>query len=92
MTDPLEWLRDLHKDSDHSLEDLEAFSEKMQKMYGNSDQKLNTAMYCMTDFLQGANEVVSVYTNRMKVISREVGWFLQADQNIYEIPLSRLQH
>jgi hypothetical protein len=62
MTDPVEWLRDLLRDSDPCLEDFEAFSEEMQKMYGDKHRKLNPAMKCMTNFLQGANEPVRVYT------------------------------
>ena len=67
MTDLVEWLRDVRRDSDPSLEDFEAFSEEMQKMYGDKDRKPNTAMKCMTDYLQGANEPVRVYANWIKV-------------------------
>jgi hypothetical protein len=63
MTDPVEWLRDLRRDSDPCLEDIEALWEEMQKMYAAKDRKLNAAMKCITDFLQGANEPVRVYAN-----------------------------
>jgi hypothetical protein len=63
MTNPVEWLPDLRRDSDPCLKDCEAFSEEMQKMYGDEDRKLNAAVMCMTDFHQGANEPVRVYAN-----------------------------
>jgi hypothetical protein len=66
MTDVVEWLRNLRRDSDTCLEDFEAFSEEMEKVYGDKDRKLNAAMKCMTNFLRGANEPVRVYTNRIK--------------------------
>jgi hypothetical protein len=37
MTDPVEWHRDLRRDSDPCLENFEAFSEEMHKMYGDKD-------------------------------------------------------
>jgi hypothetical protein len=60
MTDPVEWLRDLRTDSNPCLEDFEAFSSAMQKLYGDMDRKLNATMKCMTNFLRGQNEPVRV--------------------------------
>jgi hypothetical protein len=74
MTDPVEWLRDLQRDSNPCLEDFEAFPDEIQKMYGDEDRKINTAMKCMTNILQGANEPVRVYANRIKANWRAVGW------------------
>jgi hypothetical protein len=91
MTDPVEWLRDLRRDSDPCLEDFEAFSEAMQKMYGNKDRKLNAAMKRMTDFLQGANEQVRVYANRIKANWRAAGWIPQDNKNLYEMAWSGLR-
>jgi hypothetical protein len=91
MTDPVEWLPDLRRDSDPRLEDFEAFSEEMQKMYGDKDRKLNAAMKCMTDFLQGANEPVRVYANRIKANWRAAGWLPQDNKNLYEIAWSGLR-
>jgi hypothetical protein len=54
MTDPVEWLRDLQRDSDPSFEDFKACLEEMQKMYSDKDRKLNPAMNCMIHSLQGA--------------------------------------
>jgi hypothetical protein len=48
------------------MDDLEAFSEEMQTMYGDKDRKLNKAMKSMTDFLKGVNELVKVYGTRIK--------------------------
>jgi len=61
MTDLMEWPRDLWRDWDPCLEDIKAFSEEMQKMYGDKDHKLHAVMKCMTDFHQGVNELVRVY-------------------------------
>jgi hypothetical protein len=55
------------------LEHFEAFSEEMEKMYGEKDRKLNAAMKCMTKFIQGANEPVRVYGNRIKANWRAAG-------------------
>jgi hypothetical protein len=85
MIDPLEWLRDLRRESDRCLECFEAFFKEMQKMYGDKDRKLNAAMKCMTDFLQGANELVRVHANRIKANWRVVGWLPQDNKNHYEI-------
>jgi hypothetical protein len=73
------------------LEDFEAFSEKMQKMYGGKDRKLNVAMKCMTDFVQGPNEQVRVYANRIKGNCRAAGWLPQDNKNLYEIASSGLR-
>jgi hypothetical protein len=73
------------------LKDFKAFSEEMQKMYGDKDRKLNAGMKCMTDILQGANEPVRVYANRIKANSRTVGWLLQDNKIIYEIAWSGLR-
>jgi len=70
---------------------LEAFSEEMQKMYGEKDWKLNTAMKCRTDFLQGVNEQVRVYTNPIKANRRPVAWLLPDNTYHYEIAWSRLR-
>jgi len=91
MTDPVEWLWDLWGDSDPCLEDFEAFSEEMQKMHRNKEWKLNAAMKCLTDFLQGANEPVRVYANRIKAKWRTAGWLPQDNMNLYEIACSGLQ-
>jgi hypothetical protein len=74
MTDAVEWLRDQWRDSDPCLEDFEAFSEEMQKMYGDMDRKLKAAMMCMTDFLQGVNEPARVYANQIKANWTPAGW------------------
>jgi len=37
MTDLVDWLRDLQRETDPCLEGSEAFSEEMQKMYGDKD-------------------------------------------------------
>jgi len=66
ITDLVEWLRDLLRDSDPCLEDFEAFSEEMQKIYGDNVRILNMAMMSMTDFLQGQNDPVRVYTSGIK--------------------------
>jgi hypothetical protein len=73
------------------LEDFEAVSEEMQKMYGDKDQKLNAAMTCMTDFLLGASELVRVYANRITANWRAVGWLPQDNKNLYEIAWSGLR-
>jgi len=91
MTDPVGWLRDLRRDSDPRLEDFEGFSEEMQKMYGDKDRKLNTAMKCMTDFRQGANEPVRVYANRIKANWRAAGWLPQDNKNLYKIGCSGIR-
>jgi hypothetical protein len=60
-------------------------------MYGSKVQKLNASMKCKTDFLQGANEPVSVYTNRIKANWRAAGCLLEDNKNIYKITWSGLQ-
>jgi len=82
MTDPVEWLRDLRRGTDPRLEDFEAFLEEMPKMNGDVDWKLNMAMKCMTVFLQGVNELVRVYANRIKANWRPVGWLQQNNRNL----------
>jgi hypothetical protein len=49
-TDLVVWLPDLRRDSDHCVEDFEAFSEEMQNIYGDKVRKLNTAPKSMTAF------------------------------------------
>jgi len=89
-TDPVEWFRDLQRDSDPCLEDFEAFSAEMQMMYGIKDRKLNPAMKCMSDFLEAANELVRVYANRIPANGRAAGWLPQDKKNLYEIAWSGL--
>jgi len=48
-------------------------------------------MKCMTDFLQGANEPVRVYANRIKANWRAAGWLRQDNKDLYEIAWSGLQ-
>jgi len=91
MTDPVEWRRDLQRDSDPSVEDLESFSEDMQMMYGDKVQKLNAAMKCMTDCLQRANEPVRVHANRIKPNCRAAGWLPQDNENLHRIAWSGLR-
>jgi len=83
MTNPVEWLRDLLRDSDACLEDFEAFSDEMQQMYGDKDQTLSAAMKGVTDFLQGANEPARVCTNRIKESWTAAGWLPQDNKNLY---------
>ena len=85
MTDPVEWLRDLRRDSDLCLEDFEACWEEMQKMCGEKDRKHNAVMKCITALIQGPNEPVRVYTNRIKANWRAAGWLLQDNKKLYEI-------
>jgi len=91
MTDPLEWLRDLQRDADPSLEDFKAFLEEMQKMYGDKDWKLNATMKCMTNFLPGVNEPVRVFANGIKAHWSAAGWLPQENKNLYEIAWSGLR-
>ena len=63
----------------------------MQIMYGDKDRKLNTAMKCMPDFLQEANEPVRVYANRITANWIAAGWLPPNDKNLYEIAWSGLQ-
>jgi len=91
MTDPVEWPRDVRRDSDHCLEDFERFSEEMQKMNGNNDRKLNAAIQCMTDFLRGANGPVRVHTNGIKANCKVGGCLPQDEKNLYEFASSRLR-
>jgi len=72
------------------LEDIEAFSEEMEKMCGETDRKLNVAMKCMTDFLQGANAPVSVYANRINTTLRAARWLPRENKNLEEIACSGL--
>jgi len=91
MTDPVEWIRNLRRASDPCLEDFEASSEEKQKMSGDKDRKLNAAMKCMTDFLQGVNEPVRVYANPIKANWGAAGWLPQDTKNLYEIAWSGLR-
>jgi hypothetical protein len=88
INEPVEWLQDLRRDSDPCLEDFKAFSEEMQKTYSDKHRKLNAAMKCMTHFLQGANEPVRVYANRIKADWRAAGWLPQDNKNLYDIAWS----
>jgi len=85
MTDPMDWIRDIRRDSEPCLEDFEAFSDEMQMIHCDQDRNLNVAMKCMTDSLHGANEQVSVYANRIKANRRAAGWLLRDNKNLYEI-------
>jgi hypothetical protein len=91
MTDLVELLRDLMRDSYPRLDDFEAFSEEMKKRYGKKNPKLNAAMKCMTDCLQGTNELVRVYANRIKANWRSAELLPQDNKNLYEIAWSRLR-
>jgi len=90
MTNWVEWVRDLWRDSDPYLEDFADFSQVMQKMSGDMDWKLNAAVQCMTDSLPGANELVRVYVDWVQANWRAAGLRLQDDRNLYEIAWSRL--
>jgi hypothetical protein len=90
MTHPVESLRDLRRDSDLCLEDFEACRDAMQTMCGEKDRKQNTVMKCITDFIQGPNEPVRVYANRIKANWRAAGWLPQDHTNLYEIVSSGL--
>jgi hypothetical protein len=89
MTNPVVWLRDLQRVSDPSLDDFEIFLAEMHKMNDNNDQKLNTVMNYMTNFLRGLNELVRANSNRMNANRRAAGWRLPDEQNTSEIAWSR---
>jgi hypothetical protein len=90
MTDLVEWLLNHQRDSDSCLEDFEACTEEMQRMFGDTDRILNAVLQFMTDFLNGANELVRVYANQIKANWRSAGWLPQDDKNLYEIAWSGL--
>jgi len=84
------WLRHIHRASDPGLEDVEAVSEDMPKIYRNKGRKLNMVMKLMADFLEVANEPVRVYDNQIKANWRTAVWLQQDDKNHYQIVWSRL--
>jgi hypothetical protein len=57
MTILVQWLCDLQSDYDSGLEDFEVFKKEMQEMFCKYSPKLNPAMLCITDVLQGAREL-----------------------------------
>jgi hypothetical protein len=67
------------------LEDFEAFSEEMQKMYGEQVRQLKAGMKFMTNFLTGANEPVRVYSNRIKANWRAARCLPLDNKNLYKI-------
>jgi len=85
MTNLVGCLGDLRRDSDPSVDEVETLSEEMQKMYHDTDQKLSTAMKCMTNFLQGAKELVRVYANRIKANQRAVWCLPQDNKKLYTV-------
>jgi hypothetical protein len=73
MTNLVECLRDLQRHSDACLEDFEAVSEEMQKIYARKNRNINAAMKCMTELSHGANEPVRFYANQIKANWRSAG-------------------
>jgi len=88
MTDSVKWIRDQQGDSYPCLEDFEAFSVEMQKMYGHKDRQLTVAMKCMTDLIEGANELVRGYANRIKANWEAAGWLQMDNKYLYKIAKS----
>jgi hypothetical protein len=60
-------------------------------MYGEWDHQLNPAMKFITDFLQGANECMRVYTNQIKANWRAVGSVPPNNKNFEDLALGGLQ-
>jgi len=85
LMDPVDWLRDLQRDSDHSLDDFKSISKEMEMGYWDKDRKLNVAMKCMTNLPQGENKPVRVYTNRIKLKGRALVRRPQDNGNLDEI-------
>jgi len=63
MTDPIEWLRELQRDSDPYLKHFDVILEDMQKMYSDQNGNLNWLILSLTDNFQGSNELVRVHAN-----------------------------
>jgi len=91
MTDLVEWLRDVWRDSDPRLEDFSAFLEKMQKIYRDIDWKLNRVIMYMTNFHQETNKLVRVYTHRIEPNWRAVEWHPQYNKIWYQFAWSGLR-
>jgi len=75
-TEPAEWASDLRKATNPCLDDFELFMNKLQKMYGDKDRRLNSVTKAMQEYQQLSNEAVRVYANRLKANWRRAGWNL----------------
>jgi len=75
-TEPAEWASDLREAKNPCLDDFKLFVNKLQKMYGDKDRRLNSATKAMQEYQQLPNEAVRVYANRLKANWRRAGWNL----------------
>jgi hypothetical protein len=75
-TDQAEWASDLREAQVPCLDDLELFANELQKIYGDKDRRLNSAMKSMQEYQQLPNEAIPVYANRLKANWRRASWNL----------------
>jgi len=75
-TDPSEWANDSREAKDPCLENFELFANKLQKMYGDKDRRLDSATKAMQEYQQLPNESVQIYANCLKANLRRAGWSL----------------
>jgi hypothetical protein len=91
MTDLVELLQDLRRESDACWADFKAFMEQMHNMYDNKAWKLNAVMMCIANFQQGVNDLVRVYGNGIKANRRAAGWLRHDNKNHYQNALRGLR-
>jgi len=53
ITDPMEWLQDIGRDSHTSSDDFEVIADELQAMYQDPDWMLNVGIQWMTAVIQG---------------------------------------
>jgi chemotaxis protein histidine kinase CheA len=92
-TDPSERASDVRDEAHPCLQDFELFAQELMKMYGDKDQRLNSAMKAMQEYQQLPNESVRVYANRMKANWRRAGCnLITHDVVVYDMAWSGLRH
>jgi len=75
-SDPSEWGSDVRDTQDLCLENFELFTRELQKMYGDIDWRLNSAIKTMQAYWQLPNKSVRRYANSFKANRRRADWNL----------------